>query len=413
MSPRDRLVLRTLVALVAMLCAISLYEVLNPDLHRLAPTSLVFTAAFGLAVVGVRAGHRTAVGWVVVTGGTLFQGWNIVNRGGPESADVAAAPLAAVIAWVWIGWGGALTTTVVLTSALLVGYALDPGVRAVPPLEHLFLHLTAILIAFSFLAALIRELRGMVERTWEQEQEARAAAVEAERAHQARERFLEKISRDLRHPLDAIAGYTEILCEDERDPERLQDVKRIRAAGLQLTQLVDDMLDLSLRHAEDIPFHLAPLSLRAVLDDVVATTLPQAAAQRDRVLIDVAAELPPVVSDAVRVRQILLNLMSNAIKYTAAGEVRIEVRTAGERVHVAVSDTGIGIPPEKMDRLFQPFVQLHEGAERRPGIGLGLALSQRLAIRLGGAILAQSTPGVGSTFTLVLPTARAELRPAA
>ena len=125
--------------------------------------------------------------------------------------------------------------------------------------------------------------------------------------------------------------------------------------------------------------------------------------KRVELRLELADRMPRALADALRLRQIVTNLTVNALKYTERGAVTLRLGAEGSEVWLQVHDTGVGIPPERMSDLFTPFVQLHQGTERRPGVGLGLALSQQLAIRMGGRITVESTLGRGSTFTVWLP----------
>jgi PAS domain S-box-containing protein len=233
------------------------------------------------------------------------------------------------------------------------------------------------------------------------------AARAAESANRAKSQFLANMSHELRTPLNAVIGYSDMLLDDV-DEEAAADVHRIRQAGRHLLALINDVLDMSKIEAGRMEVVVEPVSLSTLLFEVESTVLP-AAQSRNNVLEVDAGSAPAIVhTDGRKLRQILLNLLSNAVKFTRDGrvEVRVDAEEAGLRI--AVIDTGIGIAPGVMERLFQPFVQADESTSRRyGGTGLGLALSRRFAEMLGGTLTASSVPGEGSTFVLSLPTTHA------
>jgi signal transduction histidine kinase/CheY-like chemotaxis protein len=231
------------------------------------------------------------------------------------------------------------------------------------------------------------------------------AKEEADRANQAKSTLLRNVSHDLRTPLAAIVSLSELLGAGVA-PERMGEISsRLRANARALLSLVDDLLDLSKVEAGQLRVEAQPTDVVAVAREVVHALEPLAQGKGVRLFVSEVAPLPRRLrSDAVRLRQILMNLLGNALKFTARGaiEVRLSVDGDGERLACDVVDSGIGLAPGQKEGLFEPFHQ----ADGRTygGSGLGLALSRRLAEALGGSLeLAQSAPGVGSTFRLTLP----------
>ncbi len=242
-------------------------------------------------------------------------------------------------------------------------------------------------------------------RVYEAERSARA---EAQVASRAKSDFLATMSHELRTPLNAIAGYTELLTLGVRGPmnEVQRDyLDRIQRAEHELLALVNDVLNFVKAESGRLHFAIQPVPVRELLDGLDALFDAQLNARH------VVYEWVPgddeatVQADPDRARQVLQNLVSNAVKFTAPGG-RIAVRAAarGDTVRISVRDTGVGVAPEKLEFIFEPFVQLDRDlTSPREGAGLGLAISRDLARAMGGDITAHSTPGRGSTFTLALP----------
>jgi signal transduction histidine kinase len=240
-----------------------------------------------------------------------------------------------------------------------------------------------------------------------------------ERAHQiaeanaAKSRFLANVSHELRTPINAIVGYNSLALDDVYGemPEALRKAHvRIRAASDHLLKLVDDVLDLSKIEVGRLALDLEPVDLRALLDGIGTVVGPIAESKDLRINYSVDPGLPRITSDASRLRQILLNLMSNSIKFSDHGAVEVSARRSPRNpeheIWIAVSDTGIGIAAADQDRIFEEFEQVRpsgRGDSIQRGTGLGLAISRKLARLLGGELRVESELGRGATFTLVLP----------
>jgi CheY-like chemotaxis protein/anti-sigma regulatory factor (Ser/Thr protein kinase) len=230
-------------------------------------------------------------------------------------------------------------------------------------------------------------------------------------ASQHKSQFLANMSHELRTPLNAIIGVTEMLLEDARDLKREDEIEpldRVLRAARHLLALINDILDLSKIEAGRMELHLESFPLAPHIEDVVKTIEPMTARNGNRVVVDCAADVGTIHADQTRFRQALLNLASNANKFTENGTVTIaarEQRSDGrEWVSVAVTDTGIGMNAEQMGRLFQEFSQADSSTTRRyGGTGLGLAISRRFCRMMGGDITVESEPGKGSTFTIRVP----------
>jgi signal transduction histidine kinase len=379
-----------------------------PHLGGLSWSNWIYLAVFCASLVLFRVGFVRSAIWLVVGPGVGALLWMWMTGGGAESRFAAFLPMTAIAVWNWLGRkvGLAFVALVLaLLGATTQGFVW--GAPAPGP-ELLMSHAVAVIIGSAFLATITHDLRSVALTAHDRAEQAERSARAAKEAHEARDRFLEMVSHELRTPLDAVLGYAELLREEEEDPQRGRDLDRIHSAGRQLLALVDDLLDMSRVIADDITLESEPVPLGPLVEEVVQTIEPMATARDDRLVVQLDALPEELVSDRRRIRQILLNLASNSAKYTQSGEIKIEVGPASDEgfVRLTVRDTGIGIPAQRLSDLFQPFVQLHEGTDRRPGIGLGLALSQRLAQRLGGRIEAQSEVGKGSAFALVLPLRR-------
>ena len=235
-------------------------------------------------------------------------------------------------------------------------------------------------------------------------QDLEAARVAADEANRLKSEFLANMSHEIRTPMTAILGYSDLLQRQLVDPDDRSLVDTIRHNGEFLLAIINDILDLAKIESGTMRVRHVPIDPAAVIDDVVSLMRVRAEARGLGLHISSSLQLPRLQSDPVRLRQILLNLIGNAIKFTARGGVTIHVdRHATGDLVVGVADSGSGIEAEDLERLFTPYEQLPEAEGRSDSTGLGLSICRRLAGELGGTIHAESRPGEGSRFTLRMP----------
>ena len=237
--------------------------------------------------------------------------------------------------------------------------------------------------------------------------------AELRSASAAKSEFLSSMSHELRTPLNAVLGFAQLLERDRKQPlsERQQErLQHVLHGGEHLLRLIDDVLDLSRIEAGRVAISCEPVALREVLAEVIATLEPMAS--RARITLEVAAfpaQLPRVVADRTRLAQILMNFGSNAIKYGKPdGRAMFEATTDGARVRITVIDDGIGIPPDKRDKLFEPFQRAGQETGPIEGTGIGLVISKRLAGMMHGEVGYSSEHGRGSRFWVAVPTYRTD-----
>jgi adenylate cyclase len=252
-------------------------------------------------------------------------------------------------------------------------------------------------------ARLLTELRA---RTAELEDKSH----QLEMASQNKSQFLSSMSHELRTPLNAVIGLTEMMVTHTArfgTEKALEPLRRVNAAGTHLLSLINEILDLSKIEAGKLELNPEPVNLTRLIDEVVGTAGQLAEKNKNRLIVEAHENLGALTTDSMRLKQILLNLLSNACKFTKEGEVALRVHKVAdgrEWVELAVADSGIGMTADQQAKLFQDFTQADSLTARRyGGTGLGLAISRKLARMMGGDVTVASEPGKGSVFTVRLP----------
>jgi signal transduction histidine kinase/DNA-binding response OmpR family regulator len=398
---------------------------------------------WGFAIGGQALGVSAAVtGVVLAVGAIIVRRWDLAAG---QNVHVLFAMLAVTVATnalLRVALSGELVQTlpflclIVTTSFLFfstagfsvflgscaVGWTLVMAfaVKFVAPWPFLTF-LAAVLAALAIMIHILR-MRSVVSDVTIRHELAAARAT-AEAATRAKSEFLANVSHEIRTPMNAVIGMSELLMNTRLTEDQREFADTIRSSGEALLTIINDILDLSKIEAGRLELESEPFALRIPVEEALDVVAALAARKGLELAYSIDEPVPErIVGDAARLRQILVNLLSNAVKFTDRGEVVVHVDaqlppppTAGEdggesggrvQLHIAVSDTGIGIPDSRMDRLFQSFSQVDASpTRRRSGTGLGLAISKRLGELMGGRMWAESTEGTGSVFHLVLPAA--------
>jgi signal transduction histidine kinase/CheY-like chemotaxis protein len=327
----------------------------------------------------------------------------------PVTPIFSALPLVALSL---LGARGALHWTVASVLGILILFGLDVG--GLISAESVMEHLKPVPVSLNLLllvgyASGIGFFLDTINRLQRQEIERARAAADA--ANAAKSAFLANMSHELRTPMNGVLGLTELLIHDGRlDPDQLQHLHTIHRSGQTLVGLLNDILDLSKVESGGLELEDVPWRPERTLREVESLFAQSARRKGLNLSVQIASEVPPWVrGDPTRMRQVLLNLVGNAIKFTEQGGVELRLERNGQHLRFIVQDTGIGIPPEALSKIFEPFTQADSSTSRRHGgTGLGLTISLRLTEKMDGNLSVASEIGHGSRFTVDLPLRIAE-----
>jgi signal transduction histidine kinase/ActR/RegA family two-component response regulator len=277
--------------------------------------------------------------------------------------------------------------------------------------DWLFGRIMLLLLVLAFAYTATRSFEAQLEALVAGERQLERTRDQALAAATAKSAFLANMSHEVRTPLNGILGIAQLLGRTHLTAEQRELVETLERSGQGLLGIVNQILDFSKLEAGKVSVHAAPLLVRQVLDDVEALFAVQAQAKGLKLTTAMTEDCPPCVSvDGQHLRQILNNLVSNAIKFTESGEVEVSVGALPSGLSITVRDTGPGLGSRQITQLFQPFSQIDGSSTRRHGgTGLGLAISRHLAEAMGGTLSVDSTPGVGSAFCVSLPAPVAQI----
>jgi signal transduction histidine kinase len=385
----------------------------------------VMTAVFALLFLLLHYNHLYPVKFLLIGSAYLAITISLIFNGGLR--DEAALVLIALLALAGFFLGERAAVIVgVITAAAFIGLFAAERLSLIPETEHfdavgvneLLLALIAVLVNtfilrqfISRLVAKSRQIQQKNEALLATQQELLAAIEDAELAHLAQSDFLSRLSHDLRTPLNSMIGFANALLDDDSLTKKVRTdyVRRIQKNGAYMQRMINDLLDLSRIESGKMQMYPVEIPLTAFLMEIVILIQMQVQQKSFRFVYQFDDKLPAFVkTDETRLRQILINLLENAVKFTPEGTVRFRVKpiaaaTAASTVRFEVIDTGIGVSPADLERIFEPFEQAGANEQRERGTGLGLAISRHLVELLGGKLQAESQLGNGSRFWFDLP----------
>jgi signal transduction histidine kinase len=369
----------------------------------IAPLILVWAAPPRTPLLTHRLGEAAVLVLGLLAASLIVLTLSVSWGGGPLSHAYVFFPL---LMWAAIRFGqrGAITATVLVSAIAIAGTVLGRGPFMQPTLHASLLALQTFMGVTGATFLVLGASSSERERSRDQLRAARDVARDANRA---KAEFLAVMSHELRTPLNAIAGYSELLSLGLSGPlnqKQSDAVVRIRTNQQHLLALIDDVLSFARIEAGNTPFNPESIPVCETLDSLEALLRPDLARQELTYIWNGCDPSLMVRADPIKLRQILLNVLGNAIKFTpSGGRIELSARRSGDRISICVSDTGIGIPAEKIDRVFDPFFQGQSGTTREyPGVGLGLSISRDFARAMGGDIHVENGPNEGCTVTIDL-----------
>lgn len=406
---------RSVVAGIVLTLGIIVLILLNPNMPILAITlcTLILVTNFGVRYLLMR-GKFTAVGLILAMAGWLGTTVGAMGYRGTNQPIIVVYVVITIFVGYLISWRGSVFFALLSAGSLLMIAYLETQEILSPIFERTpwydagiwLIGIFSTLITIRFGTERINSALAAVQAKNEALERATAAA---DAANAAKSEFLANMSHEIRTPLNAIVGLTSLLLDTSVDEEQAEYLRTMRVSSDGLLALINDVLDFSKIEAGKLEVEHHPYHLKRCVMDAVDVLLGTAEEKQLRLTYAVDEDLPVyVVGDLTRTRQILVNLLGNAVKFTAVGQVYLNVTgkwMANGRLQLlfAIKDSGIGIPPERMNRLFQSFSQVDSSTTKRfGGTGLGLAISRRLAEAMGGEMWVESEPGVGSTFSFTL-----------
>jgi len=368
-----------------------------------APLILVWAAPPRTPLLTRRLGEAALMVLGLLVASLIVFGFSVSPSGSPLGHAYVFFPL---LMWAAIRFGqrGAITATVLVSAIAIAGTVLGRGPFIQPTLHT---SLFALQTFMGITGATFLVLGASISEHDRSREQLRAARDVAREANRAKAEFLAVMSHELRTPLNAIAGYSELLSLGLSGPlnqKQTDAVTRIRTNQQHLLALIDDVLSFARIEAGNTPIRPGPVSVREALDSLEALVRPDLAREELAYIWNGCDASLMARADPIKLRQILLNVLGNAIKFTPpGGRIELSARQSGDRISICVSDTGIGISAEKIDLVFDPFFQGQSGTTREyPGVGLGLSIARDFARAMGGDIHIQSAPNEGCTVTIDL-----------